>query len=129
MATRDITVHHHHLSAGRHLYPGLIFARFIHSFEDYVTGYKELSPLSSVPTEFFVLFHIAILILLLAATPSVSAGRRWALRLAKAWAILEILNGTSHIMISVIEWGYYPGFWTAPLLVLFGAALGLSLRR
>jgi hypothetical protein len=129
LATRDITVHHHHLSAGRHLYPGLIFARFIHTFEDYVTGYQELSPLSSVPPEFFVLFHIAILILLAAATPSVSAGRRWALRLAKAWAILEILNGTSHIMISVIVWAYYPGFWTAPLLVLFGSALGLSLRR
>lgn len=130
MATRDITVHHHHLSAGRHLYPGLIFARFIHTFEDYVGGYQELSPLASLPPEFFVLLHVAVLILLVAAIPSVAAGRRWALALAKVWAILEILNGTSHIMIQFFEWGsYYPGFFTAPLLVLFGGALGRSLRR
>ncbi len=129
MAPRDITVRHHHLSAGRHLYPGLIVARFLHTFEDYVGGYQDLSPLSSIPPEFFVLFHLAILILLAAATPSVAAGRRWALRLAKVWAILEILNGTSHIIIALLEWGYYPGLWTAPLIVIFGAALGRSLRR
>jgi hypothetical protein len=129
MAARDITIHHHHLSAGRHLYPGLILARFVDTFEDYVGGYQDMSPLSGLPPEFFVLFHLALLLLLLAATPSVAAGRRWALKLAKFWAILEILNGTSHIMISVIQWGYYPGSWTAPLLVIFGAALGRSLRN
>ena len=129
MAPRDITLHHHQLSTGRHLYPGLITARFIHAFEDYVGGYQQGSPLSALPPEFFVLLNLALLLLLAAATPSVAAGRRWALRLAKAWAILEILNGTSHIMISLLEWGYYPGFWTAPLLVIFGAALGRSLRR
>jgi len=44
------------------------------------------------------------------------------------WAIVEILNGAGHIMIALIEWRYYPGLWTAPLLLVFGAALGRSLR-
>ncbi|NIR42849.1 MAG: HXXEE domain-containing protein [Gemmatimonadetes bacterium] len=129
MAARDITVHRHHLSAGRHLYPGLIVARLLHNFEDFVSGYQELSPLPSLPPEFFVLFQVALLILLAAATPSVAHGRPWALRLAKLWAIIEILNGVGHIMITLLEWEFYPGFWTSPLLVIFGAALGRSLRR
>jgi hypothetical protein len=123
---RDLAAHQ--LSAGRHLYPGLILARLVHTFEDYVGGYQGLSPLSGVAPEFFVLFHLSVLFLLAAATPSVAAGRRWALALAKLWAIVEILNGAGHIMVAVLQWGYYPGLWTAPLLVLFGAALGRGLR-
>lgn len=129
MAARDLTLRHRQLSAGRHLYPGLIVARFLHSFEDFVSGYHQLSPFPSMPAEFYVLFQVALLILLAAATPSVAHGRRWALRLAKLWAIIEILAGTAHIMIALLEWRFYPGFWTAPLLVIFGAALGRSLRR
>ncbi len=128
MATRDLTLHHRHLTTGRHLYPGLVFARLVHAFEEYVAGFLGRFPLISVATEFFVLFHLALLLLLAALIPSVAHGRRWALRLAKLWAIVEILNGASHMMIALIEWGYYPGVWTAPLLLIFGAALGRSLR-
>jgi hypothetical protein len=71
---------------------------------------------------------VAVLLLLAALIPSVAHGRRWALKLAKLFAIFEILNGAGHLMIPLIEWNAYPGMWTAPLLVIFGAALGKSLR-
>lgn len=103
-------------------------ARFVHAFEEYVAGFPGRFPLFSLAPEFFVLLHVAFLLLLAALIPSVAHGRRWALRLAKLWAIVEILNGTNHMMIALIEWGYYPGVWTAPLLLIFGAALGRSLR-
>jgi hypothetical protein len=128
VAQRDLTVHHHHLSPGRHLYPGLVVAQFFHVFEDYIGGFHQGFPLYSLAPEFFVLLHVALLLLLAALIPSVAHGRRWALKLAKYLAIIEILNGTGHLMIPLIEWSYYPGLWTAPLLVIFGAALGKSLR-
>jgi len=128
LATRDLTLHRHHLTTGRHLYPGLVLARFVQAFEVYVAGFQGHCPLLSLAPEFFVLLHLALLLLLAALIPSVAHGRRWALQLAKLWAIVEILNGASHMMIALIEWGYYPGVWTAPLLLIFGAALGRSLR-
>lgn len=129
MAPTDITVHHHHLTPGRHLYPALIIAQLLHAFEDYVNDYYETFPLFSVAPEFFVLLHVALFLLLASLIPSVAHGRGWALKVAKFWAVVQILSGTGHLMISLLEWRYYPGTWTAPLLVIFGALLGRSLRR
>ena len=126
MAAGPVTSHH--LSLGRHLYPGLVVAEALHAFEDYVSGYYDRNPLYSLSPEYFVLMSLAILLLLAAMIPSVAHGRRWALRLAKLWAIAGILNGAGHLMFALLGWGYYPGMWTAPLLLFFGAALGRSLR-
>ena len=130
MAARDVTSHHHHhhLSPGRHLYPALVIAQFLHGFEDFVAGFHEAFPLYSLAPEFFVLLHLGLFLLLAALIPSVAHGRRWALKLAKLFAVIEILNGAGHLMIAAIEWDYYPGSFTAPLLLIFGAALGRSLR-
>ena len=126
MAAGDVVAHR--LSIGRHLYPGLVVARFLHDFEDFVSGYYDRFPLFTLSTELFVGLHIGILLLLLAMVPSVAHGRRWALNLARFYAIVEILSGAGHIMISLIESRYYPGLFTAPLLLIFGAALGRSLQ-
>lgn len=128
MTEHEITVHEHHLTTGRHLYPGLVMARLIHGFEDYVARYYDTFPVFSLAPEFFVVLHVALFLLLAALIPSVAHGRRWALKVAKFWAIIEIFSGVGHLMIALIEWEYYPGMWTAPLLVVFGAALGRSLR-
>ncbi len=128
MAPRDLTVRHHHLTAGRHLYPALVVAQVLHAFEDYVADYHERFPLFSLAPEFFVSLNLALFLLLTAMIPSVAHGRVWALKLAKFWAIVQILSGAGHLMIALVEWGYYPGMWTAPLLLIFGAVLGQSLR-
>jgi predicted anti-sigma-YlaC factor YlaD len=128
LAPRDLTVRHHHLTAGRHLYPALVVAQFLHAFEDYVADYHERFPLFSLAPEFFVSLNLALFLLLTAMIPSVAHGRVWALKLAKFWAIVQILSGAGHLMIALVEWGYYPGMWTAPLLLIFGAVLGQSLR-
>ena len=117
------------LTPGRHLYPALVLARFLHSFEEFVSGYYQRLPGLSISAEYFVLLSLALVLLLAALIPSVAHGRPWALRLARVWAIVEIVSGTGNLMIGLIEWSYYPGLWTAPLLLVFGAALGRSLRR
>lgn len=114
---------------GRHLYPGLVLAQGLHSFEDFVSGFYERLPGLSEAPEYYVLISLAILLLLAALVPSVAHGRRWALRLARLIAILEVLNGAGHLMLGILEWGYFPGMWTAPVILFFGAALGRSLRR
>ena len=117
-----------HLTAGRHLYPALVVAEWLHGFEDYVSGFYQTFPLYSISPEFFVTLTLALLLLLAALIPSVAHGRPWARRLAKFWAVVEILNGAGHIMLVILEGGHYPGMWTAPLLLFFGAALGRSLQ-
>jgi hypothetical protein len=117
-----------HLTPGRHLYPGLVLARSLHAFEDYVFGFHESFPLYSLAPEFFVLLQLGLVLLLAGLIPSVAHGRRWALRAARFWAIVEVVNGAAHLMLGLITWGYYPGLWTAPLLLVFGVALGRSLR-
>lgn len=104
-------------------------AQALHGFEGFVSGlYERLPGLSTTP-EFFVLASLAVFLLLAALMPSVGHGRPWALRLARLIAILEILNSVGILMIGLIEWGYFPGMWTAPVVLFFAAALGASLRR
>lgn len=116
-------------SPGRHLFPGLVLAQALQSFELFVYGDFEVVPGVPITPEYFVLFSIAGLLLVGALIPSVAHGRTWALRLAKTLAVLEVLNGAGHIMIAIVQWGYSPGLWTAPLVLVFAAALGRSLRH
>ncbi|HZD80339.1 MAG TPA: hypothetical protein VE646_09915 [Actinomycetota bacterium] len=115
--------------AGRHLYPGLVLAQTLQSFELFVYGHLEVVPGVSITPEYFVLFSLTGLLLMGALIPSVAHGRGWALRLAKTFAVLEVLNGAGHIMVPIVQWEYYPGLWTAPIILIFAAALGRSLRH
>lgn len=45
------------------------------------------------------------------------------------WAILETLNGAGHIGFGLSAGGYFPGLYSAPLLLLTGAYLLIELGR
>jgi hypothetical protein len=51
--------------------------------------------------------------------------RRWrrAAAFAWGWALVEIANGTAHIGLAVLARGYFPGLFTAPLLLAAGFIL------
>ncbi len=91
---------HPPLSTGRHLYPGLVVAQFLHGFEDFVSGFYERFPLLSLQPEFFVMLYVAALLLMTAMIPSVAHGRRWALRVARLLAVAAVLSGAGHLAIS-----------------------------
>ncbi len=55
--------------------------------------------------------------------------RRGARGLAWFWALLELANGLAHIALAGIARGYFPGLFTAPLLLGLGAWLALRLAR
>jgi Protein of unknown function with HXXEE motif len=46
-----------------------------------------------------------------------------------AWALLELGNGIGHVLFAVSAAGYFPGVYTAPLLLVFSLALIFRLLR
>jgi hypothetical protein len=55
------------------------------------------------------------------------ASGRWR-GLAWFWALLETANGVGHFVLAGAAGGYFPGLWTAPLLIAFGLGLVEALR-
>jgi hypothetical protein len=48
---------------------------------------------------------------------------------AAVWAILEAANGAGHTVLALAAGGYFPGLYTAPLLLGASAYLAYRLRR
>ncbi|HYG29605.1 MAG TPA: HXXEE domain-containing protein [Allosphingosinicella sp.] len=116
----------------------LILAQGAHSGEEYVLRlYDHLPPARAVSESLgfdraagFVvvnslLFGFGLLCWLLWVRP----GRRPAWAVAFAWAILETLNALGHFALAYAAGGYFPGLYTAPLLLLVGLLLLAQLVR
>ena len=43
------------------------------------------------------------------------------------WCALELANGVAHIVFAVQTQGYFPGLYSAPLLLLFSCYIGLKM--
>jgi hypothetical protein len=71
------------------------------------------------------LFALGLACYAFAVRPGRKAGRP----IAWAWAILEALNACAHFALAAAAGGYFPGLWTAPLLLVLGAALMAQLAR
>ena len=62
-------------------------------------------------------------------TVPVRSGWRSARGLAWFWALLELGNGIGHSTLALARGGYFPGVFTAPLLLLLAAWLTALLLR
>lgn len=82
-----------------------------------------------MPADTFAALNMTFIAVLLGTVPFVYAGRRWARMLAGGVAVVEILNGTAHLLGAAIFRGYVPGVASAPLLLLLGAFLLRELAR
>ena len=126
-------------AAKRAVFLCLILAQVAHSTEEYVTKlYAVFAPARFVSSLFssdlsvgFLLANTAVVVfgLWCWAFP-VRSGWRTATVFVWFWAILELANGTTHLLLAVARRGYFPGIATAPLLLFFGAWLAvLQLRE
>jgi len=77
----------------------------------------------------FAAINLGLVASLLAVAPFVAAGRGWARVIAGVVALVELANGLAHLGESAVLGRYVPGSFTAPLLLVAGAGLALSLRR
>jgi hypothetical protein len=86
-----------------------------------------LPRMGMTPTTFAVT-NMVIIAFLLGVVPFISQRRPWAIAIAWAAAIVEVLNGCGHLAGTLVFRGYVPGAATAPLLIAAGVALLLALR-
>ena len=110
----------------------------LHSLEEYLTElWEHLAParyVSSLVSDDlalgFVAINLAIVALIFWTYFSAVKTRTPASRgLVWFWAILETLNGIGHIGFGMNAGGYFPGLYSAPLLMLTGLYLISQLAR
>jgi hypothetical protein len=59
----------------------------------------------------------------------VRQNRSYAPQIAWFWIILEFANGLGHVALAVSSQAYFPGVYTAPLLLVFSSYLAMQLMR
>jgi hypothetical protein len=120
------------------LFALLILAQAAHSAEEqFFRLYEVLAParflsglISRDLATGFALANVAIVSFgvwghLARVRPKHRAWRAW----AWFWVYVEGINGANHVLFALFQGSYFPGLWTAPLLLALAAALGVTLTR
>jgi hypothetical protein len=116
----------------------LILAQTAHSVEEYMTRLFDVlasarfisSLISSDLALGFLIFNAGFDLFGLWCW-AVPVRRGWASARGFVWfwALLELGNGTGHIVLALSQGGYFPGAATAPVLLLLAAWLAVLLVR
>ena len=111
-------------------------AQAAHSVEEYATGLYAVFPparfasslVSRDPATGFAVLNAAIVGFGLWCW-AVPVRAQWpsARGIAVGWAVVELANGTVHLLLAAANGGYFPGAATAPLLLACGGWLALQL--
>jgi len=114
----------------------LIIAQAAHSFEEYFGHlWAVLTPARAVSgffsdnlqTGFAIANTLIVLLGLLCYLGPIRRSWKGAAAIAWFWAILELSNGVGHIFFAIEARGYFPGVYTAPLLIAFASLLAYQL--
>ena len=116
----------------------LILAQAVHSAEEYAFRlWDHLAPARYVaglfgvppPLGFLISNGLLVLFGLWCWLALVRPQRPSARIVAWGWGALELANGVGHILLALAAGGYFPGLYTAPLLLAAGAWLVWRLTR
>lgn len=119
------------------LFLALIVFQMAHSIEEYIFElYNVFAPArfvsglvsNDLATGFAILNTTLVAFGLWCAFVPVRRNWSMARTLAVGWAVVEVLNGTTHILLAVGVGGYFPGVATAPLILVPGLLLWGSTR-
>jgi hypothetical protein len=125
-------------ATGKRIFLLLICAQALHSLEEYYFSLWEvlaparfLSGLVSTDLSFgFAVVNVTIVAFgLWTYVWPVRRNLSYAVPLAWFWTILEAANGIGHIMFALASRSYFPGVYTAPLLLVFSGFLAMQLMR
>jgi len=121
----------------RTAFPALVAAQAAHSIEEYAFRlYDVLAPARAVsgmigvePSAGFIVSNSALILFgswcyLARVRPARGAWRFY----AWFWAVMETANGLAHFALAFSAGGYFPGLFTAPLLLAIGIGLIFGLR-
>jgi asparagine N-glycosylation enzyme membrane subunit Stt3 len=116
----------------------LICTQALHSIEEYyfslwdvLAPARFLSGLVSTDLSFgFAVVNLTIVALgLWTYVWPVRHNLSYAVHLAWFWTILEAANGIGHLTFAVASRSYFPGVYTAPLLLVLSGLLAMQLTR
>jgi hypothetical protein len=115
----------------------LVLTQTLHSFEEYYFSlWAALAPARFVSGLFsddlafgFAIINSAIIVFGY-WTYLMPVSRNWAsASLALwGWSLVELGNGVAHLLFAVQTQGYFPGLYTAPLLVLLSCYIIIKMR-
>jgi nitroreductase len=116
----------------------LVLSQAAHSIEEYSHSLWEvLAPariasnlIASDPAVGFIIINTA-LVLFAFWTYFCPVSRNWATarRFLWFWIVLELGNSVAHLMFALNARGYFPGIYTAPVLLAISCYLALKLLR
>ncbi len=116
----------------------LVFAQVAHSFEEYSTQLFEVFAPARLVSGLvsqdlavgFIIVNAAFIFLMAwSYVQPVRAGGATGRLVAAVWVAIELANGAGHLVMAALRGGYFAGLFTAVLLVVIGAWLGLSLAK
>jgi hypothetical protein len=119
-------------------FAALVAAQAVHSVEEFVYRlYDVFAPARAVsrlvaidPGVGFAISNSALLLFgLFCLAGPVRRGRRSAPVLLWGWAIVELANGCGHLGLAAAAGGYFPGLYSAPLLVAAAGLLIAAMTR
>jgi hypothetical protein len=122
----------------RGVFLALIVAQAAHSVEEYrFRLFDVLAPArfvsglfsSDLPTGFAIANGLLVLLGGLCYLVLVRPDRPGAAGVIWFWAVLELANGTAHVVRAVEQGGYFPGVATAPVLLELSVYLMSRLRE
>lgn len=121
----------------RRAFLALVAAQAAHSCEEYATRLYDVLPPARMVSELFgdrrpgfVLFNASLVAFgLWCYVGPIRHAARSARALAWFWAVLELLNGSVHIVWAMSAGAYRPGLATAPVLVAIAVWLTRELRQ
>jgi hypothetical protein len=115
----------------------LVLTQTLHSFEEYYFSlWAVLAPARFISGLFsddlafgFAIINSAIVVFAY-WTYLVPVSRNWtsASLFLWGWCLLELGNGIAHMVFAVQAQGYFPGLYTAPLLVLLSGYIIVKMR-
>lgn len=116
----------------------LISAQAAHSLEEYVGHlWAVLAPARAVSgffsddlqTGFAIANTLIVLLGVLCFLGPIRNNWKGAAAIAWFWVVLEFSNGVGHSIFALEAQGYFPGIYTAPLLIVFACLLAYCLLR
>lgn len=116
----------------------LVLAQAAHSIEEYVFRlYDVFAParfISGLISEDlavgFAIFNAGLVLFgLLCYVAWVRPGRPAAQAFAWFWILIELINGVGHPAIALARGGYFPGVFTAPVLLALSLYLAVQITR
>jgi hypothetical protein len=122
----------------RFAFLALILTQAAHSVEEYVFRlYDVFAPARFVsglfsinPAVGFIIFNAALVLFgVWCCAARVWPGRRSARFWVWLWVVVEFGNGVGHTLLAVNQGGYFPGAFTAPVLLSLSTYLAVRMMR